>query len=264
MRQAERSLAPSHALVLGLLQGPTELLPVSSSAHTMLAAWLLGWPYEELDSSERKSFEVALHGGAGLALVVALQTQLRAAAQRLDRPRAGALALSLLPPALAGGALRGAIERRLGGPRSIAAGLLCGAFAMALADARGGDRACSEARELDGLALGAAQALALVPGVSRSGATLTAARARGFSRTGAQSLSLIVALPVLLGAAGSEALAWRRGGWRRAQLLGGAAAFGSTLASTRLLAPRGRSLLPYSIYRVLLAATIATRLRLRR
>ena len=101
------------------------------------------------------------------------------------------IALSLAPPALAGYALQGPIERRLGGPRSIAAGLPAGAIAMALADGRTAytPAALAAARTrapLDGLALGLAQACALIPGVSRSGATLTAARARGFARADAQ------------------------------------------------------------------------------
>jgi undecaprenyl-diphosphatase len=260
MQRAERSLPLSHALALGLLQGPAELLPISSSAHTALLARALRWPYGELDGSRRKSFELALHGGAGLALALAMRRQLREQAGRLDLRRAGALALALAPPALAGRALRGPIERRLGGPRSIAAGLLAGAAAMALADARprGGERRCEEVGPLDGAALGAAQALALIPGVSRSGATLTAARARGFGRAGAQSLSFTIALPLLIGGAGADALEARDAGARGTELAGAAAAFCSTLISARVLSPsRERALLPFAIYRVLLAAALA-------
>jgi len=265
MQPVERSLPLSHALALGLVQGTAELLPISSSAHTTLLAWVLGWPYGELDRGLRKSFELAVHGGAGLGLAVAMRRQLGEGVSRLDRRRAGALALAVLPPALLGRALRGHVERRLGGPRSIAAGLIAGAVAMALADApaNGGARACADAGALDGLALGAAQTLALMPGVSRSGVARAAARARGFERGSAQSLSLIVALPLLLGGAAVEALETHPRDARRAQLLGGAAAFGATLLAARVLAPasRGRSLLPYSIYRVLLAGAIAIRLR---
>ena len=77
---AERARSPlRHAVALGLLQGPTELLPVSSSAHTTLIPWLAGWPYAELDAELRKSFEVALHAGAGLALAIDLRAELLAA-----------------------------------------------------------------------------------------------------------------------------------------------------------------------------------------
>lgn len=269
MSRLERPLPLSHALALGLLQGPAELLPISSSAHTALLAWALDWRHEELDPSLRKSFELALHGGAGLALALAMRRRVRAAARTIDARRAAALALALAPPALAGKALRGPIERRLGGPRSIAAGLLAGAVAMALADlpAGRGGRRCEDAGALDGAALGLAQALALMPGVSRSGATLAAARARGVGRPASQSLSLLVALPVLLGGAGADALAAHPRRPDAALLVGGAAAFASTLASAAVLAPRmqrGRALLPWALYRVALAAAVLARLRRRR
>ena len=127
-----------HAVALGLLQGPTELLPVSSSAHTTLIPWLAGWPYADLDPELRKSFEVALHAGAAAALAIDMRTELIEAARTLDRRRAAAIALSLAPPALAGYVLERPIERHLGGPRSIAVGLIAGAAAMALADLRPG------------------------------------------------------------------------------------------------------------------------------
>ena len=91
-----------HAVALGLAQGPTELLPVSSSAHTTLIPFLAGWPYAELDPELRKSFEVALHAGAGLALAIDMRAELCAAARRLDRRRAAVIALSLAPAVLAG------------------------------------------------------------------------------------------------------------------------------------------------------------------
>jgi undecaprenyl-diphosphatase len=270
MRSTE-TLALRHAVALGLLQGPTELLPVSSSGHTALLPWLAGWPYAELDGELRKSFEVALHAGAGLALAIDMRGQLLEEITRMDRRRAAVLALSLGPPTLAGFALRARIERLLGGPRSIAVGLAAGAVAMAVADARaaGSDgRACDDARAADGLALGLAQAGALIPGVSRNGATLTAARARGFGREDAHALSWNVALPVIVGASvlkGGRLLS--HGVPRRARAglaLGGASAFVSTLASVRALrgsAREGRSLLPYAVYRCLLAGAVAIRLR---
>jgi undecaprenyl-diphosphatase len=270
MRRAERAFPLRHAVALGLLQGPTELLPVSSSGHTTVIPWLAGWTYADLDGERRKSFELALHAGAGVALAVGMREQLLAAAASLDRRRAAALVLSIAPPALAGVTLRGAIERRLGGPASIAAGLLVGGAAMALADARpaSGGRSCAEAGPGDGLALGLAQALALAPGVSRSGAALTAARARGFDRDAARSLSWSAALPVILGASALEGWRMRRRGVPRgsgaALALGGAAAFVSTLLGTRLLRRSGygdRALLPYSLYRFLLAVLVAGRLR---
>ncbi|HEV3284118.1 MAG TPA: undecaprenyl-diphosphate phosphatase [Solirubrobacteraceae bacterium] len=258
------------AIALGLAQGPTELLPVSSSGHTALIPWLCGWRYGSLPPESRKSFEVALHAGAGLALAIGLGGELLDAAATLNPAGATVLALSVAPPAVAGYALRGPIERRLGGPRSIAAGLIAGGVAMAIADSRApaGERSLGEAGPLDGLALGLAQALALVPGVSRSGATLTAARARGFGRRDAEALSWRAALPVILGASALEGLRTLRSRApapsRGALAAGGGAAFASTILSARLLAGGargGRALLPYAIYRCLLAIEVARRLR---
>ena len=102
MRPAEDALPLRHAVALGLLQGPSELLPISSSAHTALVPWLAGWPYGELDARARKSFELALHTGAGLALALEMRGELRRDAKALDRPRLAALALAIAPAALAG------------------------------------------------------------------------------------------------------------------------------------------------------------------
>ncbi len=266
-----RALALRHALALGLLQGPAELLPVSSSAHTTLIPWLAGWPYAGLSGERRKSFEVAVHAGAGAALALHMRHELRRCAARADRRRALFVSLSLAPAALGGLALGGPIERRLGGPRSIAAGLLGGAAAMALADtrtvdSRGEARAESDAGACDGLALGLAQATALIPGVSRNGAALAAARARGFGRAAAQSLSWQAGLPVIFGASVLQGARLARARFpreRRAELVvGGAAAFLSTGASARLLGPRlreGQPLLPFALYRCGLAALVLAR-----
>jgi undecaprenyl-diphosphatase len=271
-RAAVRARVPfRHAVVLGLAQGPTELLPVSSSAHTTLIPALLRWPYATLDGELRKSFEVALHAGAGVALALDMRSELLDAAHTLDRRRIATVALSLTPPVVAGLTLGPIIERRLGGARSIAAGLAAGGIAMAIADSRPGacdGRGEHAAAPLDGLALGLAQAVALAPGVSRFGATLTVARARGFSRSGARALSWHAALPVMLGASMLKGMRMiRRPPPADAALplaAGAAGAFVSTLLSARLLRRRAgaaRSLLPYSLYRCALAALVATRLR---
>jgi undecaprenyl-diphosphatase len=266
---ARARLPLRHAVALGLAQGPTELLPVSSSAHTTLIPLLLDWPYGELDGETRKSFEVALHAAAGIALAIDMRAELLAAARGLDVRRLLTIALSLLPAALAGLVLGPLIERRLGGPRSISAGLTAGSIAMVLADARSpaGERPDSDARPLDGLALGFAQAVALAPGVSRYGATLAAARARGFSRGSAQTLSWHAALPVMLGASALQgARLTQRGlpaGSGAPLLAGAGSAFVSTLLSARVLRRRERALLPYSLYRLLIAALVLAGLRRR-
>jgi len=269
MRSADGPSALAHAVALGLVQGPTELLPVSSSAHTELLAWLLRWPYADMDGERRKSFEVVLHAGAGVALALHMRHELIEETKRMTVRRAGVVLASLAPASLVGYSLEGPISRRLGGPRSIAAGLAAGAVAMAFADRRrGAERSARDATVRDGLALGIAQALALGPGVSRNGATLAAARARGFARGDAQTLSWHAALPVLFGASALRALRLRRGSLapdeRAALAAGGASALLSTLLSARLLDRRlreGAPLYGASLYRCLLAAFVFARAR---
>ncbi len=264
--QSPESLPVAHAAALGALHGPAELLPISSSGHITLLPWLAGWPYPNLDPELRKSFEVALHAGTAAALLLSLRREVASTARALDRRRAGLIALSFAPAALAGYTLERPIERRLGTPATIAAGLVLGSVAMALADARGPrGRRHEDAKALDGLLLGLAQACALIPGVSRNGATLAAARARGFERADANVLSRHCALPIILGAVALKArrLA-RRGHPLRPQLaVGAVAAFFSTILSARVIAlvESERSLAPYAAYRIALAMLVVRRLR---
>jgi undecaprenyl-diphosphatase len=267
MPSAEQKGSLRQAISLGLIQGPSELLPISSSAHTQLIPWLAGWDSARAGEDNR-SFELALHGAAALALALEMAGPLRR--ELGPRGARGALTatLALAPPALAGLGLRSTIERRLSGPRACAAGLICGAVAMALADGRAGEpgRPTTDAGPRDGLALGLAQALALAPGVSRNGATLTVARARGFSRAGAQRLSWAAGLPVMAGASAADTvLALRQGpsGGRGALIGGAAAAFVSTRLSARWLPARleRRPLWPFAVYRCLLGGLILVRAR---
>jgi undecaprenyl-diphosphatase len=248
------------AVALGALHGPAELLPISSSAHTALVPWLLGWEYAELDPELRKAFEIAVHAGTAVALLIALRDEVGEAVADLDRRRLVLLAGSFAPPAIVGYALERPIEQRLGGPRSMAIGLIAGGLAMAAADAIGSrTRTREEAGLADALALGVAQACALAPGVSRNGATLTAARLRGFARSDANALSRHVALPVIAAATGLKAARLARRGLphetTRAFAGGILAAFASTLASRRLVRD-DRPLWPFAAYRVLLALRV--------
>ena len=264
--RAALRIPDERAALLGLVQGPTELLPVSSSAHISLLPFLAGWEWQELDSEARKSFEVALHGGTALALLISLRREIADEFRAFDARRASVVALSFAPPAAAGLAFERRIEA-LGTPLATAAGLVLGSIAMALADRAPQARGRGDADALDGLLLGIAQACALVPGVSRNGATLTAARARRFDRQQANLLSRTVALPVILGAVGLKGTRLaKRGvtpGTGRALAIGGAAAFVSTLASQRLirLVERDRALWPYAVYRLALAAVVIRRAR---
>ncbi len=261
------SIPARRAITLGLIQGPAELLPVSSSAHLVLVPWLARWDWDGLDPELRKSFEVALHAGAAAALLVGQRRVIADELRSFDVRRAAVLMLSFAPAALVGYTLERPIERHLGGPRTTAIGLLAGAAAMVVADRRPQRRGRGEATTLDGLALGIAQAAALAPGVSRNGATLAAARWRCFTREQANLLSRTVALPIIVGAAVLKGSRLHGRGTdpslRKAMRVGVAASFASALASQRLIrqVERDRALWPYAAYRATLAAIVLARLR---
>ncbi|HEX8050167.1 MAG TPA: undecaprenyl-diphosphate phosphatase, partial [Solirubrobacterales bacterium] len=131
---SEGGLPAGRAVALGLVQGPAELLPVSSSAHIVLVPWLAGWDWDGIDPELRKSFEVALHTGAAAALLIGQRRLIAAELRRFDGRRALLLGLSFLPAAVVGYTLERPIERHLGTPATIAAGLLAGSAAMAWVD----------------------------------------------------------------------------------------------------------------------------------
>jgi undecaprenyl-diphosphatase len=244
MRRTERR----EALALGLLHGPVELVPVSSSGHVAAIPWLLGWEVAGWDGERRKELEVALHAGTALALLLVA---------RPERLRLRLLAAAVVPPGVAGLAFERPVERRLGTPPTLAFGLVAGALALVLADRTPACRAADEAGARDGLLLGLAQAAALIPGVSRSGATLAAARALGFSRADASRLSWEVALPVLLGASGLKAWRLRTSRGTVPLCVGAAGAFASTLLTARAIGIERRApLWPWAAWRAGLAATI--------
>jgi undecaprenyl-diphosphatase len=259
---------PVHrAIALGLVQGPAELLPVSSSAHIVLVPWLLGWDWDAIDPEARKSFEVALHTGAAAALLIGQRRLIAEELRGFDLGRAILMALSFAPAATVGYGFEHQIESRLGGPRATAFGLLAGAALMVIADRRPQLRGRGEATAVDGLALGIAQAAALAPGVSRNGVTLAAARWRRFSREQANLLSRTIALPIIVGATGLKGARLAKRGTtpelRRTLAVGIGASFASTLASQRLigLVERDRALWPYAAYRAALAALVLARLK---
>ena len=240
----------AEALALGLIHGPVEMVPVSSSGHVAALPWLLGWEVAGWEGARRKELEVALHTGSAAALLLLM---------RPERVRPVLLAVALLPPAAVGFALERRIEQRLGTPATLAAGLLGGGLALVLADRALATRDDRGARLLDALALGLAQATALIPGVSRNGATLAAGRALGFSRPGASRLSWEVGLPVMAGATLLKGTRVRRRGATHARPLaiGAGAAFASTLAAVRWIGiERRRPLWPWALWRALLAAAI--------
>lgn len=250
------------ALGYGVLQGPTELLPVSSSGHLVLAPHVLGSDYVKLDPELKKTFEVALHAGTAAALVIVLRDEVFEAVRDLDSRRLGMIVSSMAPAAAAALGLEKVIQGKLSRPEIVVVGLVAGSAAMAWADGLRGDRPRSDADWRDGLALGFAQALALVPGVSRSGSTIVAARARGFDALSASELSMHVALPVIAGATVLKGYRVKQYGLPRGMrapiAVGVLGAFLSSFASARLIASknRGRGLMKYVIYRLALAAGV--------
>jgi undecaprenyl-diphosphatase len=259
-------LSLRQAIALGALHGPAELLPISSSGHVAAVPWLLGWDYEALDEKLRKSFEVALHAGTAAALLITLRDDVREALLGLGRRRLTLIGLSLAPPAVVGYAFERPIERHLGTPSTIATALIAGAAVMAVADRTPQIRRHDQARARDALWLGVAQAAALIPGVSRTGATLAAARLLGFSRQDASRLSREAALPVIASATALEAIRLRERGveprMRAAIAAGASASFASTVACSWLLRriDGNRSMGPYAAYRILLAGLMGRRL----
>jgi undecaprenyl-diphosphatase len=256
MRRAE-------VVALGLIQGPAELLPVSSSGHVAALPLLLGWEHADLEGARRKEVEVALHAGGAVGLVVGLRQELMAL------PLDVAL-LSMVPTVALAYLAERWIEERLGGPASLAGGLVAGSAALVLADRRAGQRLQEEAGPRDGVLLGLAQACALVPGVSRTGATLAAARALGFARPDAVRLSRGIGVPVLAGAAALKGvrLLQRRPGRRELGTLaaGALTAAGATLASMPLarVLEHDRPLAPWAAYRCALAGVLLVRENRRR
>jgi undecaprenyl-diphosphatase len=254
------------AVALGALHGPAELLPISSSGHIAVVPWLAGWDYGRLDDELRKSFEVALHTGTAAALLISLRGEVEDAVRGLSLRRLWLIGLSFAPPAVIGYRFERPIERRFGTPSTVAAGLLAGALVMAWADRSPQERPAEEAGTTDALWLGIAQACSLIPGVSRNGATLAAARRRRFTRVDANRLSRHAALPIIAGATVLKGVRLHaRGlpaGARTPFAAGAVAAFVSTLGSTRLIRAleRDSSLLPYALYRIGLAALIVRRL----
>ncbi len=234
-------------MALGLLQGATELVPVSSSAHLCVVPRLLGFAYPRLGHAERKSFEVALHAGSAPVMAAAA---LRAG----PLPPPEGLALTVLPAALAGLAFERPIERRLGGPLAVGLAQLAAGAALVAADRRGGARDVPDRG--DHLAVGVAQAAALIPGVSRAGAALTAARWRGLSHPAALTLALQAALPVTAGAVALKGTRMAREGVPEgvapAMVAGALASLGSAALAQRTLrrVRNTRSYAPLAGYRM--------------
>ena len=257
------------ALVLGLVQGLTELLPVSSSAHLLLTPWLLGW-----EVRQSLAFDVALHCGTLVAILgyfrrewlaltrAALAIATRRRATTADERRVLYLVLATLPAAVAGWLVEPYAATVFREQRLVTASALIvlGVLLWAVDRRAGADRALDRMRARDALLIGLAQCLALVPGVSRSGSTMTVGRALRFGREEAAVFSFLLSLPITLGAVvreGPQAL--RESGGLSAPLVVGMVAAGASswLAAAVLLRwVRHRSFAVFAVYRVLLGLTV--------
>lgn len=190
------------AVTLGVVQGLGEFLPISSSAHLILTPWLFGWPDPGL------TFDIALHFGTLVAVLVYFGRDLLRLALAAPRPRtpdgrlAWLLLLGAIPGGIAGVLLDDLAEQALRAPLLIAAMLALMGLVLLVADRWGRrDRDVYDIGVLDALLIGGAQALAIVPGVSRSGITIAVARARGLERAAAARFSFLLGAPLIAGAA---------------------------------------------------------------
>ncbi|HSR67536.1 MAG TPA: undecaprenyl-diphosphate phosphatase [Acidobacteriota bacterium] len=258
------------ALLLGILQGLTEFLPISSSGHLLLLPWLLGWKPMGL------AFDVMLHVGTLAAVLVYFRRDwMRLAARLLGRtaeasapgrareytPTWGQIIAASLPAALAGAFLKDFIEQALRGPEVVVFNLIFFGLLLGLADLKGSQERGGEALGLRAaLLIGLAQALALAPGVSRSGITITAALLLGFRRWDAARFSFIIATPLIAGAAtlqSYELLSSAQGSIAFGVLAAGmtAAALSGWLCIKYFLRYlQSASLMPFVLYRLALGA----------
>jgi undecaprenyl-diphosphatase len=206
------------ALIMGLVEGLTEFLPISSTGHLILTGWLIGF-----DDDRAKVFDIAIQTGAMLAIVWVYRERWKAAFGLTQAPPASRrllvnLLIAFLPAALLGLAFGSAIKAHLFSPVPVASAFIVGGFVILWAEWRqsrlagrgptaGGVRVASveDISALDALKIGLAQAFALIPGTSRSGATIIGGMLFGFSRQAATEFSFFLAVPTLC-AAGAYSL----------------------------------------------------------
>lgn len=202
------------SFILGVVQGLTEFLPISSSAHLALVPWLFGWAALQANPEIEKSFDAALHLGTFLAVTIYFRTTVwrlcvgfvrtlrNRAAETLEERLVWYVLLASLPAAVIGFVGEGLISEKLTEPWIMAITLTVFGLAMLLVD-----RVARLTRDLgsmragDSILVGLAQTIALIPGTSRSGVTLTAGMLRGFTREEAIRFSFLMSIPITGGAA---------------------------------------------------------------
>lgn len=198
-----------HAIVLGITQGLSEFLPISSSGHLLIVPWLFGWDDFAGDEGLKKAFDVALHLGTLVGAVAYFRSDvvryLRAAFTPAgrgtdDRRLAWLLAASAVPAAITGALLADPIEENTGYIWLVATMLVVFGLVLWWADRSAGSRTVGEIGLRDALLMGAGQAVALQPGVSRSGVTMTVGRFAGLARDAAARFAFLMSLPITAGA----------------------------------------------------------------
>jgi undecaprenyl-diphosphatase len=268
-------LSVLHAIILGIVQGLSEFLPISSSGHLILVPELFGWTELTSNDSLNKTFDVALHVGTLIAVlayfrhevwsyvVAAWYSLRRRSIETVDERIAWLLLLTAIPGAIIGALFTSVIEDNLGDPILIGINLILFGLVLQWADGLAGARVTQEFQTRDAALMGMAQALALAPGVSRSGATISMGRWLRFDRASAAKLSFLMSIPITGGAAiykGAEMI--RDGGIPAG--FGGAFFWGIVasmvsgfLAIAFLLRyVRTHSFLPFVIYRVVLGIVV--------
>ena len=200
------------AILLGVVQGITEFLPISSSGHLIVVPWLQDYTFLEQHESFNKTFDVALHVGT-LAAVVSyfwadlgrmlrgwLRTLRTRSIETVDERLAWVVVVATIPAVIVGGLGEDWIDEHLGEPWMIAIALIIFGLLLGVSDRQRQDEDLGEISLKQGLILGVAQSLALSPGTSRSGITITTARFMGIDRDGAARISFLMLVPVTAGA----------------------------------------------------------------
>jgi undecaprenyl-diphosphatase len=262
--------------VLGITQGVTEFAPVSSSGHLIIVPWLFGWTI--LQNPElNKTFDVALHVGTLIGALVYFRHDVarylaawagsvrRRSISTVDERLAWALVVGTIPGAVAGALFESVIEDKLGQPWLIAVMLVVlGVILVAVDSIAPVRRAMADLSVRDGLVMGLAQAVALQPGVSRSGVTITAGRALGLDRESAARFSFLLALPIIAGAGALKGFDVAGTGlpsgmaWPFVWGMVSSAASGFLVISFLLSYLRRHSFVVFLVYRVAVAALVFT------
>jgi undecaprenyl-diphosphatase len=269
------ALTDGQAFVLGIVQGLTELLPISSSGHLILVPWAADWTYLEQHDRFNQTFDVALHLGTLVAVAAYFWKDIvrlvrawvgsvgRRRIESSDERIAWFVVIATIPAGLAGLLGENVIADHLGEPWQILILLAAGALLLLWADRSPQKRAMEELGFRNALVVGIAQALALAPGVSRSGITITAGRFMKLDRDGAARFSFYLLLPTVLGAVLLKGLTDvvfgdLPNGWTGPFLVGTLAALGSGLLAIEWLLGyvRRHTYGVFVVYRLVVAAVV--------